>query len=145
MKSRKKKGGNKKTKYFKFLSITSLGILIYIIVLFLFFYFLNSITESFQTVLWSFLTLLKTHKTKKQANSLAFRFIRTRGGNRTHTPERTGFWIQRVYQFRHSSKKTSANLKNILGLWDLILKTRQIILLLFYVLKTNLINTKLNV
>ena len=51
MKTRKKKGGNKKTKYFKFLSITSLGILIYIIVLFLFFYFLNSITESFQTVL----------------------------------------------------------------------------------------------
>ena len=25
----------------------------------------------------------------------------TPGRNRTGTPERTGFWIQRVYQFRH--------------------------------------------
>ena len=27
--------------------------------------------------------------------------LSTLGGNRTRTPEGTGFWIQRVYQFRH--------------------------------------------
>ena len=42
----------------------------------------------------------------------------TLGGNRTPTPEGTGFWIQRVYQFRHQGigvtfSNASAKLKNI--------------------------------
>ena len=41
--------------------------------------------------------------------------ICTLGGNRTHTSEETGFWIQRVYQFRHQGKWT-AKLVNILCL-----------------------------
>jgi len=51
MKTSKKKKHNKKIKYFKYLTVTSLGILFYILILFLFFYLLNNVTESFQTVL----------------------------------------------------------------------------------------------
>ena len=74
MKTRKNKNHNKKLKYLKYLSLTSLGILLYILILFLFFYLLNNVTESFQTVLWSFLTLLKLYKNKKASVmfSLAF-------------------------------------------------------------------------
>ena len=42
------------------------------------------------------------HKIKKLCNVFVTELLlSTPGGNRTPTPEGTGFWIQRVYQFRH--------------------------------------------
>ena len=45
-------------------------------------------------------------KQKNQSSERRSRFVShsgfcTQGGNRTRTPCSTGFWIQRVYQFRH--------------------------------------------
>ena len=75
---------------------------------------LSYFSSFLKVLIWIFLRIIYCNVFFYLNPFISYLIKSTKGGNRTHTPEGTRFWIARVYQFRHFGKKNKINYKKLI-------------------------------